>query len=144
LSSQETLTQDHDSDFPRTWRFDDDGLRVAGTYVRMDEGPSEYGRKAICVLLVDGEERSLWLSQEALVSKFRDELERRTAGDFSPGEHVVVERAAEKKQSANGRAYWPFKVLFPDAPRRPASEILSRDTAKDDDDPQNEDDDVPF
>lgn len=144
MPSQETLTQDRDSDFPRTWRFDEDGLRIAGTYVRMDEGPSEYGRKAICVLLVDNEERSLWLAQEALISKFRDELERRAQADFNPGEHVTVERAAEKKESANGRKYWPFRVSFPDAPKRSASEILGGETTEDEDPEETPDDDVPF
>jgi hypothetical protein len=142
LSSQETLTHDQDSDFPRSWRWDEDGLRIEGSYVRMDEGPSEYGRRAICVLNVGGEERSLWLTQEALISRFRDELERRLATDFSPGERIIVERGAEKKESANGRAYWPFKTRFLDAPRRAASDLLGGPASSEEDD--KEKDDIPF
>jgi hypothetical protein len=124
LSSQETVTESHDSDYPRSWRWDEDGLRIAGTYVEMNEGPSEYGRRAICVLQVGGERRSLWLTQEALISKFREELERRELTDFTVGERIEVERGAEKKQSANGRGYWPFTVRFPDAPHKSAAELL--------------------
>jgi hypothetical protein len=143
LPTSQTLTQDQDSDFPRTWLFDEDGLRIAGSYVRMDEGPSEYGRKAICVLNVDGADRSLWLAQEALVSKFSDELERRKEPDFTLGEQIVVERGAEKKESANGRKYWPFRVSFPDAPRRSAREILGART-EDEPDKSTTDEDIPF
>lgn len=136
--SQETLT---DRDFPRAWRWDEDGPRVAGTFVEMNEGPSEYGRKAIAVLDVDGERRALWLSQEALANKFRDELERRGESDFTPGETIVVERGAEKVISANGRGYWPFKVRFPDAPRRSAADLLGASVQSGED---VEDDDIPF
>lgn len=140
---QETLTHDDDetTEFPRTWRFDEDGLRIAGIYLRMDEGPSEYGRKAICVLLVEDEERSVWLAQEALISKFRDELERRSKPDSKAGERIVIERGAEKKESANGRKYWPFRVSFPDAPQRSARDILQAD---DEPDEPATDDEIPF
>ena len=140
LSSQETLTEGHDSDYPRSWRWDEDGLRIAGTYVEMNEGPSEYGRRAICVLEVDGERRSLWLTQEALISKFRDELERRELADFTAGERIEVERGAEKKQSANGRGYWPFAVRFPDAPHKSAAELLGTSEKHE----EAVSDDVPF
>jgi hypothetical protein len=141
LSSQETVTESHDSDFPRSWRFDEDGLRIAGTYVEMNEGPSEYGRRAICVLDVDGEKRSLWLTNEALISKFRDELERRELADFTAGERIEVERGAEKKQSANGRGYWPFVVRFPDAPHKSAAELLGASAERDE---SQTDDVLPF
>jgi hypothetical protein len=140
LSAQETVTESHDGDYPRSWRFDEDGLRIAGTYVEMNEGPSEYGRRAICVLDVDGEKRSLWLTQEALIAKFRDELERRELADFTAGERIMVERGSEKKQSANGRGYWPFTVRFPDAPQKPAAELLGASAERD----ETQTDDVPF
>jgi hypothetical protein len=140
LSSQETVTEGHDSDYPRSWRFDEDGLRIAGTYVEMNEGPSEYGRRAICVLQVGDEKRSLWLTQDALIAKFREELERRDLADFTTGERIVVERAAEKKQSSNGRGYWPFTVRFPDTPHKSAAELLGASAERDE--PQT--DDVPF
>lgn len=140
LSSQETVTEAHDGDYPRSWRFDGDGLQIAGTYVEMNEAPTEFGRRAICVLEVDGERRSLWLTNEALISKFRDELERRDLADFTVGERIEVERGAEKKQSASGRGYWPFTVRFPDAPHKSASDLLGASTERDEPEP----DDAPF
>lgn len=112
----------------------------------MDTGPTEYGQKAICVLSVDGQERSLWLAQEALISKFRDELKRRAAADFSPGERIIVEREAEKKESAAGRRYWPFRVSFPEAPRRTASDLLGLTDVDESGEEEREstDDDIPF
>jgi hypothetical protein len=143
-----TVPQPNDeTDFARAWRWDEDGLHLEGTYLRLEEGPSEYGRRAIVVLDVDGTERALWLSQQALRSKFADELERRSAGDFTIGEAVVVERGAEKTKSQNDRAYWPFTVRFPDAPHRSAAEILGTDVGAGTSEPANEaaaDDDLPF
>ncbi len=109
---------------PRSWLWSEDGSTITGTYVRMDTGPSDYGERAIIVLNVDGEDRSLWLNETALVAKFRDELARRTSGDFEPGERITASRGAAKVESANGRGYWPCPVTFHDAPRRSAAEIL--------------------
>ena len=61
------------SSHPTSWRWDTDGHAVRGTYVRMDEAATDYGRKAIVVLDVAGEERSVWLFEAATVSKFRDQ-----------------------------------------------------------------------
>jgi len=132
------------SDFPQSWKFDEDGNSVTGTYLRMDEGTTSYGSKPIVVLDVDGEERSVWLSQTALRSKFADELARRHASDFDPGERISISRAKEKKTAASGHAYWPFTVIFHNAPKRDAASILGidEDDATADDD--GEDDGIPF
>src|SRR5829696_8026424 len=105
-----------ESGFPRSWRWDEDGRRVEGTFVRMDRGPTEYGQRPIVVLDVGGVERSVWLNTDVVKAKFRDELVRRGGRRFDVGERLSVERAAEKKTSAAGRDYWPFWVKFPDAP----------------------------
>jgi hypothetical protein len=109
---------------PSSWRWDEDGRSVRGTYVRMDEAATDYGRSAIVVLDVGGEERSVWLFEAAIVSKFRDELAKRPSGDFTAGERVEIDRGADKVESANGRSYWPYRVRFPDAPKRSAASIL--------------------
>lgn len=111
------------SSHPTSWRWDTDGHAVRGTYVRMDEAATDYGRKAIVVLDVAGEERSVWLFEAATVSKFRDQLAKRPSGDFTAGERVEIERGAEKIESANNRGYWPYRVRFPDAPQRSAGDI---------------------
>jgi hypothetical protein len=111
------------NDHPMTWRWED-GSTVAGTYVRMDEASTDYGRKAILVLDVDGAERSVWLFDQAVASKLREQLEQRTTGDFTVGERIEIRRGTEKVESGAGRRYCPYWVLFPDAPRRSASDIL--------------------
>ena len=128
---------------PTTWRWDEHGHPIRGTYVRMDEAATDYGRSAIVVLDVDGEERSVWLFEAAIVSKFRDELAKRPSGDFTAGERVEIDRGAEKVESANGRSYWPYRVRFPDAPKRSAGDILGVGTTPSE--PElPADDEVPF
>jgi hypothetical protein len=112
------------SDYPQSWRWEDDGLTADGAYVRMDSGPSEYGRKPILVLRIDGAERGVWVNTDTLKNKLVDELDRRDQRDFTPGERIIVTRAAEKKLSGNGREYWPFITKFPDAPNSDALALL--------------------
>jgi hypothetical protein len=132
--------------FPQAWKFDEDGLRIEGTYLRLDEGPTEYGRRAIVVLDVEGVERALWLSAEVLRRRFADELERRQEQDFTVGELVVVERGEEKRESEAGRGYWPFTVQFPDAPQRTAASLLGADVTHEQGEKGGvrDDDDIPF
>jgi len=120
-----TVPQQEEPVYPTAWLWDEDGSTVAGTFVKFDEGRTkEYGKKVICVLLVNGVERSIWLSQLALFSKFRDELETRPGNRLEVGERVVVQRGAEKVEGANKRKYWPFTVAFPDAPERSTSDLF--------------------
>jgi hypothetical protein len=136
-----------DETFPATWRWDEHGRTVQGAYVRMDEAATDYGRRAIIVLNVNGEERSVWLFDTALVSKFQDQLATRPTGDFTAGERILIERGEEKVESSGGRRYWPYRVRFPDAPKRSASDILGVDKANtvelEPDDAQS-DDEIPF
>jgi len=137
----------HDETFPATWRWDEHGRTLHGLYVRMDEAVTDYGRRPILILDVDGEERSVWLFDTALVSKFHDQLATRPTGDFTAGERIVIERGEEKVESAGGRRYWPYKVRFPDAPKRSASDILGVDkpsTVELEPDDAPSDDDIPF
>jgi hypothetical protein len=113
--------------YPETWRFNEHGDLVAGTFVRFDEGPTrDYGMRVILVLDVDGAERSVWLSQTALFNKVKDELSRRTSKTLEPGERVVVQRH-EKTKSENGRSYWPFVVSFPDRPVKSTTDLFDLD-----------------
>jgi hypothetical protein len=113
-----------ESDFPRYWDWDDDGLTADGVYEKTDRAPSQYGEKAILILEINGEQRSVWVNTESLRGKLADELERRNARDFNIGERIVITRAAEKKTSSNDRQYWPFKVDFPDGPKSDAAGLL--------------------
>lgn len=113
--------------YPQAWIWKEHGLRVDGGFVRTDRASSEYGSSPIIVLDVDGVERSVWLNVTALVSKFRDELRRRKARRFEPGERITIQRAAEKKTSAAGRDYWPFAVRFHDAPQMDDADVLEVD-----------------
>jgi hypothetical protein len=111
-------------DFPRTWKFDEDGLEVTGAYLKTDRGPTQYGQKAILVLEVNGELRGVWVNSETLRLRLAEELESRGARDFIVGEQIVISRAPEKKTSESGRGYWPFKVRFPDAAGNDAADLL--------------------
>jgi hypothetical protein len=141
----ENIATSGDNNYPRSWSWAEDGLRAAGAFVGVDEGPTDYGRRPILVLEIDGQARGIWVTQEALRSQLGDELARRGESDFVVGEPVVVERGAEKKQSAAGRDYWPFKVEFPNAPRRTAAELLG--VGADyvgEEPPAQSDEDIPF
>jgi hypothetical protein len=67
-----TLTEGTDeTSYPESWLWSEHGDLVAGTFLRFDEGMTkEYGAKVIAVLVVDGAERGIWLTQQALHSKF--------------------------------------------------------------------------
>jgi hypothetical protein len=119
----ESIPADSDRKYPRAWRWDEDGLTVSGTYVRVDEAATEYGLKAMLVLRVGNEEVAIWLAQ-ALRSQIAKELSRRGSDDFEAGEAMTVTRGTEQKESSAGRSYWPFTVTFADAPRRAVAEIL--------------------
>jgi hypothetical protein len=117
---------------PQTWRWDEDGNTIDGGYVRMESANSEYGPRAIIILAVAGApnaERSLWLNETALQGKFRDELANRAASDFRIGERITVTKGTAKVEGGNGRSYWPFTVVFHDAPKRSASELLGVTTS---------------
>jgi hypothetical protein len=124
VSAQKTVTQDQD--FPRGWRFDEDGLEVEGRYVKADVGRTANGSAPIIVLDVDGEERSVWCFHTALRNRIADELATRVAGDFNPGELILI-RQGEKKTGANDRAYVSYTVRFPEAPKRNARAIFKAD-----------------
>jgi hypothetical protein len=149
FQTDRTAVPEASEQFPAYWSFDEHGLTLAGGYVRTDEGPTSYGQRAIVVFDVDGQERALWLTQKALIGQFADELARRQARNFAPGERITVTRGSEKKTSAGGHQYWPFRVVFHDAPSRDAAAIFR--SASDSDAPAaaatastQGDDDIPF
>jgi len=84
----------------------------------------EFGPKAIVVLHVGGEDRSLWIFETALKEKLASELERRGAAEFEVGERIVVSRGEAKVVSEAGRGYWPITVEFPDRQTGTAAAIL--------------------
>jgi hypothetical protein len=150
-TAEQQQQEEYTDDFPDNWIFDEHGDQVAGKFVRFERGQTKsYGAKPICVLEVDGIERSLWLNTTVLAGKFRDELRDRPTRELEPGERIIVKRL-EKKTAADGKVeYWNFRVLFPDAPQPSTSDLFGLD----DDGPQQPNqeessvrgpsDDVPF
>ena len=67
------------------------------------------------------------MTQTALFNRVRDELSRRTSKRLDVGERVVIERAAAKKESKDGRSYWPFTVMFPDRPEKSTDDLFDLD-----------------
>jgi hypothetical protein len=145
VNTQTNIAADGEgSEFPRTWRWDDDGDTVEGRFIGFDEGPTAYGDKPIVVLQVDGEPRSLWLFDTALVSKFREEVRKRPTRDLTAGEQLYIKRGG-MITSGTGRDYRRYDVRFPDRPKRKAAEILGSRGEQDEVTPDElEDDDLPF
>lgn len=144
--STSTNGQAAEGDYPRGWRFDEDGLEVTGRFVEFDEGVTANGPCPIVVLDVDGEPRSVWLFHTASRSRFADEVARRKSGNLDVGELVRV-RQGEQKQGGNGRSYTSYQIRFPEAPKRSPKDILgpSLDAGPETyDDDGNEGDSVPF
>jgi hypothetical protein len=122
------------SDHPRWWNWDEDGDIAEGTFVRFTRGRSEFGPKIILVLLVGGpfgEERSIWMHERALESKFRDELLNRPSRDLDPFERVIVKRCGMQKTLDGKRDYRAFDVRFPDRPEPTTSDLFQLDQERD-------------
>jgi hypothetical protein len=142
-----SVPEQHDSDYPAYWDWDKDGLSVTGKFIRLDEAPSKFGLTPIVVLfLEDGTSRAVWLNRTALKSQFAEELERRGAQDFVVGERITATRGETKREPEGGSAYWPYRTVFHDAPRRSGAAILGADVsdAGDDETTDDDDDGIPF
>lgn len=140
-----TAASNSEPDYPRAWRWDADGEELDGTYVELDEGPTQFGPKGILVIDVGGELRSLWLLETALQSRLADEVARRSTRDLTAGERITIRRG-DMVTSGTGRQYRGFKVRFPDRPKRSASEILGAPstTSEETSDEPDQDADIPF
>jgi hypothetical protein len=114
-----------ESDFPKSWNWDEDGDTVEGTFVELGEAPTAgYGHKPILTLDVDGEHRTVWVFHTSLANKLSEELRRRKERDFVPGERILIRRGERKTSEATGRTYVPYRVQFPEGPKRTAADVL--------------------
>jgi hypothetical protein len=138
-----TLDDQDEPDYPRNWRWEEDGDTLAGTFVEITEGPTSYGDRPIVVLDVDGERRSIWLFETALQNRFADEVRKRTSGDLTVGERITIVRG-EMVTSGTGRNYRAFKVRFPDRPKRKATDILGTPAHEPEPATSENDDELPF
>jgi hypothetical protein len=149
LSAAQTVTDSHEEgDFPRSWNFDEDGDTVDGTYVELGEGPTAgYGYKPIITLDVAGKRRTVWVFHTSLAEKLRDELSRRKAQEFTVGERILIKRGERKVSETTGRKYVPYRVQFPDGPKRSAVDVLGAalgDQPEEQEEEEAADDGVPF
>jgi hypothetical protein len=114
------------TEYPGTWNFDEDGDEVALLFEEISEAPTAgYGYKPVLIGKInDGESRTVWLFHEALVSRLREELERRPSGTFELGERILITRTDWKTSESTGRKYRDYDVSFPERPKRSAREIL--------------------
>ena len=111
--------------YPKSWDWEVDGPTAAGTFVRFNSGPTKgYGRKPICVLEIDGEERSVWILETALFGRIRDELAQRPGQKLTAGERVVIRRGEMKKTQDGKREYRATTAYFPDAPEPSSAELF--------------------
>ena len=126
MPTQKTITPDEDTEFPRNWRFDEDGLELVGCYIKSDVGPTANGDCPILVLEVDGEPRSLCSSHRAR-RRIADEVARRPHRDLKAGERIVIRQGEKKPTAEGGRAYVSYFVRFLDAPPRTAKDVFKAD-----------------
>lgn len=113
--------------YPRAWVFDEDG-DLTGRFVRFDQGPTRgYGHCPICIVEVDGEERSLWLLSTALKGSFKEEVQRRPTRNLTAGERIVAVDRGTKTSESTGNLYRDQRALFPDRPAMSAAEVLGLD-----------------
>jgi hypothetical protein len=118
--------------FPRAWMWDDDGNLAVGTFVKVDRAPTRgFGPRTVVVLDIDGEERSLWLLNEALFNQFRTEVQSRPDRKLTPGERVVAQRLGKRTSESTGRTYVDFRVAFPDRPPPTIEALWGTDVADD-------------
>jgi hypothetical protein len=96
------------ADFPENIILEP-GQTIDGAFQRVEKGRTKDGdARAIAVVEIDGQERSLWLHETALRSKFAQLRPE-------PGERVRVTKGAAKKRSeSSGYSYWPFQVTAPE------------------------------
>jgi hypothetical protein len=142
--------------YPRSWIWDDDGDIAAGTYVKADRAPTrDYGPKTVVVLEIEGVERSIWLLNDALFNKFRQEIAARPGRQLTPGERVIVQRLEEKISQSSGRKYRDFRAYFPDKPPPTIEDLWGADIGETKPEPKSEmeveaaagnasDDSIPF
>ena len=117
--------------YPRFWNWDEDGPLLAAPFVRFSQGQTKlFGPKPIAVVEVDGEERSVWLTQTVLFRQFRDELQRRPDHKLAPGERISSEKHEKKQSEEGGYAYTPFTTIFHDAPELSETDLFELDTKK--------------
>ena len=83
------------------------------------------------ILDIDGEERSIWLLNEALFNQFRQEIQSRPERKLASGERVVVQRLGKRKSESTGREYVDFRVHFPDRPEPTLEQLWGDDIAAD-------------
>jgi hypothetical protein len=83
--------------------------RFEATFSHFTIGSTEAGDCPIAVCEIDGEDRSLWLWQTAIRSRFKRLRPKK-------GERLELQFAGEKATSNSGRGYWPDSVSAPDRP----------------------------
>jgi hypothetical protein len=121
--SSEDITPRRDWDLARDG--DLDGRYVELRKVVVKNGPSAGQVKLVLDLHVglNDELVSLFPGTVAL-RQLREELERRAAADFEPGERIKIARG-EKRQGVNG-SYWVDQIWFEHAAPKPSAADLLR------------------
>lgn len=143
------MYDDQNGDYPKAWIFGPagevvgrkkdedlvaDGETVSGSFVRLTRASIElYGRRPpIIVLEIDGEPRSLWLTQTVLFNQFRDELADRPNQELEPGERITITRGLlVQPEDRSKKPYQSYATTFHDSPALDTSVLfgLEREAA---------------
>lgn len=108
-SAYQALIDQAKAGYPESWIPEKEGEALAGKFLRIEMGWSEYGRAPIAIVeSEDGKERSVWLFHEALRSQFA------TAAP-QPGDSVAVLYLGKQKPKTHtpGKAkeYHNYRVV---------------------------------
>lgn len=114
------LNEQLDKPLPESWRPENPGDTIYGTFLRLEEGPSQYAGPTPIVVIAekdtDGVERSIWLFGNVIRTQF---LKARP----QPGEMIAVrflgKRKAKNPQPGTSGEYNDWKV----AVDRPAAQV---------------------
>lgn len=102
VSREEELMDALDKDFPESWVPETVGDKLVGRFVRIDEGPSDYGPVPIYVFDVDGKEYGAWAFHAVL----RSQME---AAKPKPGDLIGISYKGEKQGAK--QTYKNYRVI---------------------------------
>lgn len=99
----EQLRRRTEAEYPESWTPSEEDPMLAGVFLRLDQGPTQYGQQDIVIVRTeDGTDRGVWLIHAVL----RKQLAR-----VAPraGELICIRWKGERK-GASGKTYHDYRV----------------------------------
>lgn len=139
-----------DQETPEAWVPANDGEKLTGVLLRMDEGETAYGHQEVAIIeRLSGDAVAFWLLHQVA----RQEWEK---ADPQPGELVCIRYGGRRQPQGDGKPYAHFRVLVdrgqalpvretaPAAPPPSPEEFQRLQAAADAQATNGAEDDIPF